>query len=93
MLIHLAAVADPETHARLIELFARDRAARRREDVAWVVEEMHARGSFDFARRCARHLAEATWIHYDAEFGSCMPSSHTELIEGVLAYVIHRACG
>lgn len=59
MLLHLYEHSPTEERARLVELFGRPRTERSADDVTWVIDRMHQRGSITSARRAAHGLAGA----------------------------------
>ncbi|MEA2587453.1 MAG: geranylgeranyl diphosphate synthase, type [Actinomycetota bacterium] len=57
MLIHLLGQASGQDRRRLTQFLARPRSQRQREDVQWILDQMHQHGSIEFAQSCMWGLA------------------------------------
>lgn len=90
MLIHVAAALPAVGRTRLHEFLATPRTLRRAEDVEWVLEEMHARGSIEFARGCAHELALAAAERFDVCYGDLPEGQDKRLIFEIVRYMVDR---
>src|SRR5215203_3575015 len=69
LLIHLLGVLDGAERRRLLRLLTLPREEREPDEVRWVIEQMHVRGSVDYARSCACTMAGAALHEFEQTFG------------------------
>jgi geranylgeranyl diphosphate synthase type II len=89
-LIHLLDTLSGADRRRLTRFLGRSRAQRRERDVEWVYDMMTAAGSIDYARRCARALADAAASEGAAALASLPDGDDKAFLLALPEYVITR---
>jgi len=90
MLIHVTAALPRVGRRRLRDFLSTPRALRQAVDVEWVLDEMHERGSIEYARACAHDLAVGAHERFDACYGDLPESQDKRLILEIVRYMVDR---
>jgi geranylgeranyl diphosphate synthase type II len=91
MMIHLLDVLRGAELARLVAFLDRDREDRTDDEIAWVLERMHATGSIDFATEFAAGIAAEAAVAYDDAFTGLPPSLAADLVRDLVPYMLDRS--
>jgi geranylgeranyl diphosphate synthase type II len=90
MLIHLYGQLDEGERRRLETFLATPRPDRDEEDVAWVLEGMHARGSIEFARSQSRRLAGGALHEFGRAIAPLPDSPDKRFLGELVTYMVER---
>jgi len=90
MIIHAMANSPPAVRRRLEAIYAKPRHLKKREDIALVLEAMHAAGSIDYARNIANRLTRSARAYFDHRFRWLPPGPHRRFIEAMIDYMSSR---
>lgn len=90
LLIHLMERLDANDTPKLLHLLGLPREQRDPDQIAWVIDQMHALGSVDYARAHARGLADAASGEFDRTFGGLPECEDKHFIRGLIAYMLER---
>ena len=90
MLIHVRGQCDKGERTRLDAFLALGREARTDEDILWLAQLMHARGSITHARAVAAAMAGAATHEFTAVYGSFAPSEDLAFLGGLMRWVFDR---
>lgn len=90
MLIHVRGACDHTERARLDAFLALRREQRSPEDVLWLAQLMHARGSITHARAVAAAMAGAATHEFAGVYGALQPSEDLAFLGGLVRWVFDR---
>lgn len=90
MLIHVLGVCDAVERSRLDAFLALRREDRSPEDVLWLAQLMHARGSITHARAVAAAMAGAATHEFAGVYGALEPSEDLAFLGGLVRWVFDR---
>jgi geranylgeranyl diphosphate synthase, type II len=88
--IHVIEQAAAADRARILDVYARPRARKSAEDLAFVLDCMHRYGSIAFASALARRLALAAARSFERDFRWIAPSPYRRFLEEMIDYMIAR---
>lgn len=91
MLIHVLGACEPEERARLDRFLAQSREERCEDDVHWLAQLMHARGSIAHARAVAAAMAGAATHEFAMIYGAQPPSEDLAFLGGLVRWVFDRS--
>lgn len=90
VLIHTLNHASAREKVRIRRFLATARAERSPGDVAWVYELMHRYHSMEYARGCARQLAEAALDEFGVAYAGLPETPDKVFIHNIVLYMIER---
>lgn len=90
VLVHTLNHCGVREKARIRQFLGTPRAEREPRDVAWVYDLMHKYRSMEYARRCARQLAEAALGEFAAAYGGLPETPDKNFIYNIVLYMIER---
>jgi len=90
VLIHTLKRANTREKARIRHFLATPRAGRSPHDVAWVYDLMQKYHSMEYARSCARQLAEAALEEFQVAYGDRPETPDKAFIHNIVLYMIER---
>lgn len=90
MLVHALNTATAAERKRLSAFLATPRRQRLASDVRWVYRLMGKRGSIEYARSAARHLAGAALREFAVAYRGLAESEDRDLVHELILYMIER---
>jgi geranylgeranyl diphosphate synthase, type II len=91
MLLHFCRTAAPVARARALQILETPRAAKRVEDIVWLLEAMKETASLQYGRSVAREYSERA-LELDAKSSVfCVENDDRRFLREMLNYVISRA--
>lgn len=90
VLIHTINCANRREQERLKRFLAKPRLKRSPEAVDWVYSLMHKYRSMEYARNCARQLAEAALVQFEQAYGGLPDSPDKNFLYNIVMYMIER---
>ena len=90
MLIHLRDNCTPDERFRLDSILARQRHERHADDIEWMAELLHDRGSIDHARTVARSLAGAALHEFSLAYGHLPDSADKRFIHDLIPWIFNH---
>lgn len=90
MLIHVLNAATDAERERMERFLAAPRTARSAKDVRWVYRLMDRYASMDYARACARDLAQGALEEFATAYADAEDGDDRRFIEAIVLYMIER---
>jgi geranylgeranyl diphosphate synthase type II len=90
IIIHALRNADPATRDRLEAIYRKERSDKTAEEIAFVLDSIHALDSIGYARSVALRLTLSAQRLFERRFGWLSPGPHRRFIEEMIRYMIDR---
>jgi len=90
MAIHAVAMAPPPLRAELSAIYAKPRVDKTPDEIAAVLDAMHALGSIDYARDIARRLTASARCLFDERLKWIPASPHRNFLQAMIDYMANR---
>ena len=90
IVVHLIAHAKPADRKRILDIYARRRADKSADDIAFVLGCMRRYGSIRFAADLARRLTDSAARTFTRHYAWLQPTPYRRFLEEMIDYMIER---
>jgi geranylgeranyl diphosphate synthase type II len=90
ILAHLFKSANEREREKLETFFAKTRAERTPQDVAWIYQVLSAHGSIEYARSAASQFAEGARREFEAAYAGASDAEPVRFLRSLIDYMVSR---